>query len=149
MRSELQATVYALVFIFLCASGTATASSADSIKIQDPWIREAPPGSTALAGYVRISNRGNKKIYLENASSDAFGMAMIHKSMMNKDRQMTMMHMDKVEIPAGETVSLEPGGLHIMLMRPDKQYKAGDRVDISLQFSDGMSKKTSFVVKRK
>lgn len=122
---------------------------ADGIIVADAWVREAPPGAHALAGYVKISNVGKEAVYLEGASSESFGMSMLHMSKMDKKKSITMHHMDKIHIPAGESVQLKPDGIHIMLMRPQREYKAGDTVIITLKFNGGLSKKTKFSVVRK
>ena len=50
---------------------------------------------------------------------------------------MKMVQIDSIEVPAEGSVSLKPGGLHIMLMDVKKPMKAGDKVNLTLKFSDG------------
>ena len=47
---------------------------------------------------------------------------------------MKMRHVDAVEIPPGESVRLEPGGLHVMLMGVDPALEAGERISVTLVF---------------
>lgn len=49
---------------------------------------------------------------------------------------MTMRQVDKIEIPANETVALEPGGLHIMLLDMQKTLAVGDTVEVTLEFAN-------------
>jgi copper(I)-binding protein len=48
-----------------------------------------------------------------------------------------MAHMEEVEIAAGETVALEPGGLHVMLMDLQRPMVEGESYTLSLVFADG------------
>lgn len=47
---------------------------------------------------------------------------------------MTMQEVDQVELPAGEAVTFEPGGYHVMLFGLDHQLVAGDTFEVTLQF---------------
>lgn len=137
----------ALLAVALFNAGVATAST--DIKISEAWIREAPPGARSLAGYARISNNSNMDTYLEGASSSAFGMTMLHMSKMDSHHKMSMQHMDRITVPAGKSIELKPGGMHIMLMHPNKEFRAGDRISITLEFSDGVKKTVDFPVVKK
>jgi copper(I)-binding protein len=50
---------------------------------------------------------------------------------------MRMRRVDKIEVPAGETVTLKPGGLHVMLIGLKQPLEPGDAVDLTLIFEDG------------
>ena len=48
-----------------------------------------------------------------------------------------MVHQQMIEIPANGSLTFEPNGYHLMLMKPKQQLKAGDKVDITLEFKNG------------
>jgi len=50
---------------------------------------------------------------------------------------MRMRRLERIEIPAGETLSLEPGGLHLMLIGLKEDLQPGGQVDLTLTFDDG------------
>jgi copper(I)-binding protein len=50
---------------------------------------------------------------------------------------MTMQPVDAVELPAGETVALEPGGYHIMLLDLVEPLEVGDTIEVTLTFESG------------
>lgn len=127
----------------------ATVQASSDISVSEAWVREAPPGARVLAGYARISNNGTTDVVLEDVSSDSFDMSMLHKSRMGEGHQMMMLHMKNVNIPAGQSIQFKPGGMHIMLMRPRKELKAGDDVLIVMKFGSGQVKKARFPVVRK
>ncbi|NCC28249.1 MAG: copper chaperone PCu(A)C, partial [Gammaproteobacteria bacterium] len=54
-----------------------------------------------------------------------------------EDGMMRMRRIEKIEIPAGETVTLKPGGLHVMLIGLKQPLEPGDTVDLALTFEDG------------
>lgn len=117
---------------------TSWASSQHSIEAHDPWVREAPPGATMLAAYLQLHNHGDKMRTLVSLESPAFEHIEVHRSM-EKEGMMTMTKLSQVMIAAHGKVAFEPGGLHIMLIKPVAPLKAGNSVDITLRFKDGTS----------
>jgi copper(I)-binding protein len=109
---------------------------AGGISVTGAWIREAPPHTNALAGYLDISNASGTAVTLDSVSSADFGAIEIHRSEMHEG----MMHMRKesrLEIDAGSGLTLEPGGAHLMLLDGRRALRAGDVVVLRLHFSDG------------
>jgi copper(I)-binding protein len=137
-----------LIVMFSGMSFSVSAGS-NTIVVENAWIREAPPGAGALAGYAKINNTSVKDVYLQGADSVSFGMSMLHMTQEDEQHKMSMHHMASLKIPAKSSVQLQPGGTHIMLMRPARQLKAGDEVVIMLNFSDGITAPTRFTVIRK
>jgi copper(I)-binding protein len=124
------------------------ASAADStIVIRDAWIREAPPNSAVLAGYMILENQTDKSQSLTSASSTAFGRAMIHRTE-QKDGMAHMMHQKQVTIPAKGKVVFAPGGYHLMLMEPKRSLRAGDQADVDLFFEDESKISVIFEVRK-
>lgn len=102
------------------------------LDVDDPWIREAPPGAMMTAAYARFINRTDKPITLDGASSSAFDSVELHHTVV--EGGLFKMKPDAgLTIPAGERAALEPGGWHLMLMEPKAPLKAGDRVPVRLQ----------------
>lgn len=112
------------------------AQAAGQLMVDNAWIREAPPGATALAGYMTVMNKGDTPRVLVGASSPAFGRVMLHRTVM-ADGMAKMVHQEKVIIPAKGSVTFEPNDYHLMLMKPKQTLKAGDLVGITLQFENG------------
>lgn len=128
--------VRALAGIVMAASLTPLLAEEAALRIQDPWIREAPPTAEALAAYMKIQNTGQGMRILTGASSPLFGHVMLHGTRIQNDMAQ-MFHLDEIRIPPGETVVFEPGGNHFMLMRPQKALVAGDAVPLELEFKEG------------
>lgn len=124
--------------ILVLAMGVAAplASADGDIQIRNPWVQAAPPNAKVLAAYLEIHNSGKKPWTLISVSSPAFDQVSIHQSMMHGD----MVHMEQIKelsIPAQGSVTLKPGGLHLMLMEAKKPLKAGDQVSLTLVFKSG------------
>jgi hypothetical protein len=107
---------------------------AGSLKISEPWSRATPGGAKVAAGYVTIENTGDTADRLTAADASVAGHVEIHEMAMDKG-VMSMRHLPGgLEIPAGGTVVLKPGGYHLMLMDLKRPLEAGDVVSGSLTF---------------
>lgn len=112
------------------------AARAATLQVQDAHVPEGPPVAPVLAGYLTLVNPGEKTVRIVGASSDQFEAVEIHEMRM-KDGVMTMKPVPALAIPAGGKVSLAPGGLHLMLIRPRKAFRAGDTIRVTLKLDDG------------
>jgi copper(I)-binding protein len=121
-------TAFALVIY----SGLALA---DHITVTGAWLPEAAPVARVMAAYMDISNKDKDTSYITAVSSPQFEKVEIH-SMSHKDGMMHMERQDKLALPAGETVSLQPGGYHMMLFRPRQWYKAGSEITLQITLDD-------------
>jgi copper(I)-binding protein len=91
-------------------------------------------GSGTGAVWFTITNGGETDDRLVSAASDAAATVEIHEMAMSNGT-MTMSPLpDGLPVPAGETVVLEPGGYHIMLIGLTRDLKAGDSLDLVLTF---------------
>lgn len=112
------------------------AQAGSHLMVDNAWIREAPPGAASLAGYLTVMNHADSPRTLIGASSPAFGKVMLHRTVM-EDGMAKMVHQMAIEIPAGGSLTFAPNDYHLMLMKPKQQLKAGDKVDITLEFRNG------------
>lgn len=118
---------------FLCLP---TSLFAGGLTVDAPMVPLAPPGVMAHAAYFTLSNTGDTPRHLIGVTADGYMMAHIHKSEMTDDVA-TMSSVDLVEITPGKSIAFEPGGLHVMLMRPAAPTEAGDTVQLTLEFANG------------
>jgi len=107
------------------------AAQGPGIEVERPWSR-ATFAKTGAA-YLTIVNRGGAADALIAVSSPAAGKAMVHTTIM-AEGVMKMRPALPVELAAGATVKLAPGGLHIMLMGLKGPLAEGDVVPITLTF---------------
>ncbi len=118
-----------------------------SLQINEPWIREAPPTAKALAAFMIIENRSAQQRTLTGATCSAFEKVEIHRSF-HQDGMMRMEQQPELIIAANDKKILAPGGYHLMLMHPKQTLKEGDQVDLILQFANGEELTLTTPVKR-
>src|SRR3989344_6534807 len=108
----------------------------NDIQIIDPWIQAPPPNARVLAAYLQLKNTGAKPQIETAVSSPVFDRAEIHQTVIQED--MTRMERrHELTIPPNATATLKPGGLHLMLIGPNKKLQPGDPVPITLTLKDG------------
>lgn len=117
---------------FLCP----TLAIAGDIIITDAFVPLAPKGVMAHAAYMEVTNTGETIRSMIGVKAPDYAMAHIHQSM-EKDGVATMMSMHQLDIKPGQTVVLEPGGLHVMLMKPVAPLETGGSVALEVQFANG------------
>lgn len=116
------------------SSGVRLKSS--DLEINDQWVKAAKSGMTA--GFGVITNPTDKPITIVGARSPRYaGLIQLHQVAM-QNGSMVMQEKDGgITIPAGGSVTLEPGGDHLMFMRLKQSIDAGDMVPVLLITSDG------------
>lgn len=116
----------------ICASFV----SAGDLEIQDAYVPLAPPGAMSHAAYLTLENNSDEMRSLIGIKAEGYGMAHMHKSE-KVDGVATMSMLHQLDIAPGQTVKLIPGGLHIMLMRPEGTLAVGDTVALTLTLANG------------
>ncbi len=125
-----------LPLTLFAVSGPASAgghSRAENILVEDVWARASKVRNSAA--YMTVTNEGRETARLVAVSSPAAAKVEIHTTVI-EDGVMKMRPLEAIEIPPGETVRLEPGGRHIMLLGLGQPLKPGDRIDLTLVFAD-------------
>jgi len=138
MRSSATLVAYLFVATLPLASSTITAKAADfdvgSIHITQPWARATPKGAKSGAGYMTITNNGTTADRVNCVSSDASAQCQIH-SMTMEGGVMKMRPVEGgLEIKPGETVTLAPGGFHVMLVTLKRRLETGQTIKTTLKF---------------
>jgi copper(I)-binding protein len=141
-------TVGALAVLPFAATAARAADAYDvgPIHITQPWARATPKGASTAAGYLTITNTGTAPDRVTCAGSDAAGQCQIH-SMTMENGVMKMRPVDDgVEIKPGETVTLKPSSLHMMLLDLKHPLEAGGTVAATLQFEKAGTVKVDLAV---
>jgi len=121
-----------LLVSLVALSGTAWAQST-TVKVEDAWVRGTVASQKATGAFMRITPSANAR--LVSVSSPAAGVVEIHEMAMEKD-VMRMRQVPGLDLAAGRTVELKPGGYHVMLMDLKQPLKGGDSVPLTLTFED-------------
>ncbi|PSO23155.1 copper chaperone PCu(A)C [Bradyrhizobium sp. MOS002] len=109
-------------------------TSAHDVVVGQAWSRATPKGAKVAGGYLAIENRGAAPDRLLSASSASAGKVEIHRMSM-QDGIMTMRPIeDGLLIPPDQTVTLAPGGDHIMFVGLTAPFEEGQRIPVALRF---------------
>ena len=112
--------------------------------VKDAWVRGTVPQQKATGAFMQlVSAQGGK---LMSVSSPVAGVVEIHEMLM-EGSMMKMRSVPAVDLPAGKSVDLKPGGYHVMLMDLKAPLKAGDSVPITLVVEGKDGKKETIEVK--
>ena len=128
-----------LTMLAAVAALASQSALAANISITDAWARATMPGQKVSAAYLQI--RSDADARLVSASSPAVPRVEVHEMKMDGD-VMRMREVKAIELPKGKTVSLEPGGLHIMLMNLTKPIVAGEVIPLTLVVESGGKQQT-------
>jgi copper(I)-binding protein len=108
--------------------------TAGDITVTDAFSRAMLAQAKVGAGYMTITNTGAAADKLVGATTEATDKVELH-DMAVKDGMMTMSAAEGgIEVPAGGSVTLGPGGLHIMFVEPHAAFKEGECVAVTLKF---------------
>jgi periplasmic copper chaperone A len=101
----------------------------------DAWVRVVP-GADVAAAYMTLRNGGNSAVIVVGAHSALAAQAMLHESkLVNGQEQMRPVA--RLIVPAGGTLQLQPGGVHLMLHMLKRTPAAGEDVPIVLELEGG------------
>lgn len=114
-----------LTLALLVMAATAQAQ----LSVKDAWVRATVPQQKATGAFMQLTAASDAR--LVGASSPVAGVVEIHEMAMVQD-VMKMRAVASLDLPAGKTVALRPGGYHVMLMDLKGQVKDGDTVPLTL-----------------
>ncbi len=120
-----------IAFLLLALSGAAL--HAQTVEVKDAWVRAAVPGQSGTGAFMSITAKEGAT--LVGVSSPLAGVAEVHEMKMENDI-MRMRAVPALDLPAGKTVQLKPGGYHLMLMELKQALPKGSSVPLTLVFRD-------------
>lgn len=115
------------------------ASVADSIEVSDPYVRMVPPTAPATAAFMELKNTSGKDHALVSAKAYINKTTELHNHI-HDNGVMRMRQVQKIDLPAGQSTALKPGGFHIMLIGLDAPVQKDQNIKIDLTFDDGSTK---------
>jgi copper(I)-binding protein len=105
------------------------------LSAHDAWIRAAP-GSDVAAAYMILRNVSTNPVTVTAVQSPIADHAMIHETSAQGGQSRMRAH-EQLVIPVGQSVKLEPGGLHVMLHGLTHPLTAGESVPLVLTIAGG------------
>ena len=130
-----------------------SASSADNthdigkLRVSDVWAKATPPQARVAGGYLSVQNRGDAADKLLRVESAAAASVELHEMSdaggVARMREVT----NGVELPAGSTTTLKPGGYHLMFIEPKQPFVEGQTIKATLVFEKAGSLPVVFDVR--
>lgn len=105
------------------------------VSVADPWVKSADAGMTAAFG--TLTTAGSQDVTITGAATPAAGRAELHEVVADNGQSVMRPVAGGLSVPAGGSLTLEPGGFHIMLMDVKEPIKAGDEVSVTLTCANG------------
>jgi periplasmic copper chaperone A len=130
------------VLLSACLFAGSSAAAEKKLEVRDVWSKQTMPGQKVAGVYLQI--RSPQDARLVEVQSPLADSAEMH-SMKMEGEVMRMRKLDAIELPAGKTVKLAPGGEHIMLFDIKRPLKPGDQVPVTLVLEQN-GKRTSVPV---
>lgn len=128
------------------AEGAMAPVKAGDLTLSDAFTRATLPGAKVGGGYVTISNDAKEADTLLGGSTPAAGRVEVHEMKMDGNVMQMRQLKDGLPIPAGDTVKLAPGGIHIMMMDLKAPLKEGEMVPLTLDFAKAGKVELQFMV---
>lgn len=116
------------------------------LKIDEGYMRATPPGQMMSAAFMQLTNNGDKTVEIIGGQSSDVKSIEVHNHD-KVDGVMKMYRIPALTIEPGQSVTLKPGGLHIMFIGLQKTAKAGESFKFDLSFKDGSSQSVELPIK--
>jgi periplasmic copper chaperone A len=124
------------LFAGVLLSSASLTLGASGLEVSDPYVRAVPPGQPNSAAFMSLRNASAKDRALIGAESPAAEVVELHTHV-EEDGLMRMRRVEQIAVAAGETTTLAPGGLHIMLIGLKSELAPGQMVELTLIQDDG------------
>ena len=107
--------------------------SMEGMQVHGAWVRAVPPTSRMSAAYMVLMNNTGDDDHLVSAESEVAKSVELH-NVRRKDDMMEMYQVKSIGVPAKGKRELKPGAYHVMLIGLNRPLKAGDEVELTLNF---------------
>jgi hypothetical protein len=111
----------------------------DNISIDGQWARNSPMSVEQGAVYLNITSADGDRLLSASVDSSIAATAEVHETVSAEGESgddgmamMTMQEVDAIDLPAGDTISLAPGGYHIMLIDIARPLEIGQKFNVTL-----------------
>lgn len=146
MTFPIRAALFAALALLVSTPLRADDVKAGDLVISQAWSRATPGSAKVGGGYLTITNNGSAADRLVSATSDVADKVELHEMSMSNG-VMSMRPVDGgLAIEPGKSVSLAPGGFHLMLLGLKAPLLQGKQVPLTLTFAKAGSVKVSLDV---
>ena len=125
-----------LLLAFLLLPLSALACALHEVHVHDAYVRAMPENAYTSAAYMEIHNTDEHDYRLVAVVSKAARLVQMH-TVEEMDGVARMQQVDYIDVVANDTVALQPGGYHIMLIDLAQPLEPGDEIAFTLVYNDG------------
>jgi copper(I)-binding protein len=129
--------------LLLLAAGAAWAQAAAPVTALLPWARPTVQGQRSGGVYVTLT--AAEPLTLVSASTPIAGSASVHEMKLEGD-VMRMRALERLDLPAGKAVQLQPGGYHLMLQDLKAPLQPGTSIPVTLTFRTARNEQRQFTL---
>lgn len=132
----------------LAAPSAPPDEAAPLTEVSEARVRLMPPGAPNTGAFLTLDNPGAATALVSASVPDGLCAKVELHTHVEVDGAMRMRRVDRIDVPAGGTVQLKPGGLHVMLIGLTRPLVADEVVPITLRFADGTQRTVDAPVQR-
>ena len=114
---------------------SAGVAAESQVSISGAWVRALPPTQPNTAAYLTLENTGPGAVEIVSAKSNRAERVEFHTTR-EVDGFVRMEQLSTLEIAAGESLVLAPGGTHLMLLGLSAMPRPGESVQICLALAE-------------
>ena len=119
--------------LIVISTAAASVPAWAQVEVKSAWVRGTVAAQKTTGAYMEINSAQGAR--LVSVESTVAGTVEVHEMSMDKN-VMRMRAVPKLDLPAGKTVELKPGGYHVMLIDLKKPLKKGDSVPLKLKIEN-------------
>ena len=138
-------TIKTLLATGILSMGLAGSALAGDISVSNAWSRASMGMARAGVAFLTLKNSGKVDDKLVSASADISKKVELHTHLMDNGI-MRMRQVKSIDVPAGATTQLKPGGLHVTFIGLKAPLKKGGSFPLTLNFEKSGSVKTTVTV---
>jgi copper(I)-binding protein len=126
------------MLLTVCACSLA---QAEAVSVSNPWTRATVPGQKGAGVFMTLSSAAGSR--LVSVSSPVAALGQVHEMHMDGDIMRMQERKSSLDLPAGKTVELKPGGMHIMLLDLKAPLARDSTIALTLVFADARGVQSS------
>ena len=134
-----------LISVAALAACLCTFAWSQTVDIKDAWVRTSVPGQKATGAFMKITAKDGARLVA--VATPVAGVAEVHEMKMDGGVMSMRAVSGGLELPAGKTVELKPGGYHVMLMDLKAALPKDSTVPLTLVFKDAKGVETRLELK--
>lgn len=109
---------------------------AGSITVSHAWTEETGAMAHGIEVYLTIGNSGEEPDRLIAAETDFTEAGVFQASILDDDGSLIIKEVPAIQIAAGQALTMQPGGVHIVLQDVKRHLEGGEHFDMTLTFAN-------------